>query len=102
MYNDDNCTRIPRGSAEFCEAVERLRNAPSRCTNIFDMATQCCMLCKKTPDCDCESCYVQTVGDLHDPYREDIKKNTSTGMYSSGMYKDKEGNYHYTHPQGSG
>jgi len=95
----ENCTRVPKGSTEFCEAVERLRNAPPNCTNRFDMATQCCKLCDKT--FDCESCYVQTVGDLHDPYRKEIQKNTPTGMYTSGVYKDKEGNYHYTHPQGS-
>ena len=97
----DNCIRIPKGSTEFCEAVERLRNAGCNCTNRFEMAQYCCTLCRKDIDCDCESCYVQTVGDLHDPYRKEIQKSTPTGMYTSGIYRDKEGKYHYTHPQGS-
>ena len=98
----DKNTEIPRGSKEFYEALERLKNASSNCTNTFELATQCCRLCKKTPDCECESCYVQTVGDLHDPYRKKIQENTPTGMYSSGIYKDKDGKFHYAHPQGSG
>ena len=92
-------TQIPKGSAEFCEAVKRLKDAPINCNNKFDLATRCCKLCKK--DFDCESCYVQTIGDLHDPYRKKIQKTTPTGMYSSGIYKDAEGKYHYAHPQGS-
>lgn len=96
---EESCIKVPRGSKEFCEALERLKNAPINCTNKFDLATQCCRLCKK--EFDCESCYVQTVGDLHDPYRKKIQKGTPTGMYSSGIYKDKDGKYHYTHPQGS-
>lgn len=100
--NEESCIKIPIGSTEFCEAVERLRNASTNCTNRFDLATQCCTLCRKTQDCDCDSCYVQTVGDLRDPYRKKIEEKTPTGMYSSGIYKDKDGKYHYTHPQGSG
>lgn len=97
----ESCTKIPKGSQAFYDAVERLRNAGPNCTNKFDMAQYCCKLCKKDNDCDCESCYVQTVGDLLDPYRKKIQESTPTGMYSSGIYKDKDGNYHYAHPQGS-
>lgn len=101
MSTKVTATQIPKGSQAFYDAVERLRNAPSNCTNLFELATQCCKFCKKTIECDCESCFVQTVGDLDDPYRKEIQVRTFTGMYSSGIYKDKKGIYHYTHMQGS-
>ena len=93
-------TNIPKGSKEFIDAVQRLENRPENCANIFELAAQCCKLCNK--DFDCDSCYVQTIGDLNDPYREEIQKKTPIGMYSSGIYKDGKGRYHYAHPQGSG
>lgn len=95
-------TKIPSGSKEFFEAVNRLKNAGPDCNNKFDMANYCCKLCTKANASNCEDCYVQTVGDLNDPYRKKIEENSSTGMYSSGIYKDKNGQYHYSHPQGSG
>lgn len=93
-------TKIPNGSSDFFEAVQRLMNAPANCTNLFNLAADCCKKCEKT--IDCESCYVQTVGDLADPYRKKIENRTVTGMYSSDIYQDDDGNYHYAHPQGSG
>ena len=97
----ESCIKIPKGSQAFYDAVERLRNAGPNCTNKFEMAQYCCQLCTRGHDADCESCYVQTVGDLSDPYRKEIQERTPTGMYSSGIYMDKDGNYHYAHPQGS-
>ena len=102
MSTEVSSIKIPKeGTQAFYNAVERLKNAPANCTNSFDLATECCKLCRKTPDCDCESCFVQTVGDLADPFRKQIQKGTPTGMYTSGIYRDKDGKYHYTHPQGS-
>ena len=101
MPNELTTTKLPSGSKEFFEAVNRLKNAGPDCTNTFDMANYCCKLCTKVNE-NCEDCYVQTVGDLNDPYRKKIEENSSTGMYSSGVYKDKNGQYHYSHPQGSG
>ena len=98
----ESCTKLPQGSQTFYEAVERLRNAGPNCNNKFELAQYCCTLCKKDIDCDCEACYVQTVGDLYDPYRKKIQEGTPTGMYSSGIYKDERGKFHYSHPQGSG
>lgn len=102
-------TKIPSGSKKFFEAVNRLKNAGPDCNNKFEMANYCCKLCTKAnaTNCEanatnCEECYVQTIGDLNDPYRKKIEENSSTGMYSSGIYKDKNGQYHYSHPQGSG
>lgn len=96
----ENCTKIPRGSEKFQEAVKRLKNAPQNCNNRFELASLCCRLCSK--DINCEDCYVQTVGDLDDPYRKEIQRRTKTGMYSSGIYVDERGKMHYSHPQGSG
>ncbi len=94
-------TMIPkRGSDAFYDAVARLKNAPVNCTNIFEMAQDCCAKCNKS--INCEECYVNTVGDLKDPYRNKIQKKTVTGMYSSDMYKGDDGKIYYAHPQGSG
>lgn len=95
-------TKIPTGSKEFYEAVERLKNAGPKCTNKNDLASYCCKLCGKASVANCEDCYVQTVGDLADPFRNEMQEGTSTGVYSSGFYKNKKGKYCYTHPQGSG
>lgn len=95
----ENCTNVPKGTQEFVSALERLRNAPINCNNRFELANQCCKLCNRS--INCEECYVQTVGDLNDPYRKEIQKRSKTGMYTTGIYKDKNGNYYYSHPQGS-
>ena len=102
MTDTSSSTQIPRGSQEFIEALERLKNAPANCKNIFELATDCCKKCPHKAEFNCEECFVQTVGDLDDPYRKEIQERTATGMYSAGIYKGKDGKYHYSHPQGSG
>ena len=102
MPSESTTTKLPSGSKEFYEAVNRLKNPDPNCSNRFEMASHCCKLCTNANEIACEECYVQTVGDLSDPYRKKIESNTLTGMYSSGIYKDKDGKYRYTHPQGSG
>ena len=93
-------TNVPNGTQEFLSAVERLENASPQHDNKFILATECCKLCN-APTNYCEDCFVQTLGDLKDPYRKQIQSRTNIGMYSSGMYKDNSGKYHYAHPQGS-
>ena len=98
-----SATKIPTGSKEFFEAVERLKNAGPNCTNKFELAQYCCKLCTKACATNCEDCYVQTVGDLKDPFRRELQAKTPTGMYSSGFYYNaKKNEYVYAHPQGSG
>jgi len=95
----DKSINVPNGTQEFVCALERLRSAPINCNNRFELATLCCKLCDKS--INCEECYVQTVGDLNDPYRKEIQKRTQLGMYTTGIYKGKDGKYYYSHPQGS-
>lgn len=94
-----SATKIPNGSQELADAIERLKLSGK--ADRFAKATECCKLCNQNCGLNCEDCYVQTVGDLHDHYRKEIQKRTPTGMYSSGIYRDKDGNYHYAHPSGS-
>ena len=93
-------TLIPMGSDEFIESVNRLKDSEDRQEEMFKLATECCKLCNRS--INCEDCFVQTIGDLKDPYRDKIEKKTITGMYCSGIYIDSKGKYHYAHPQGSG
>ena len=97
-----NRIKVPSGSEAFVDAVERLRNLPPRCTNVSDFALYCCRLCTNPDKLDCEDCYVGVLTDCQDNFRDKMQTRSKTGVYSSGMYRDKDGNYQYTHPQGSG
>ena len=76
MPKELTTTKLPSGSKEFFEAISRLENAGPDCNNKFEMANYCCKLCTKANASNCEDCYVQTVGDLNDPYRKKIEENS--------------------------
>ena len=69
-------TSIPMGSDEFIESVNRLKDSEDKQEEMFKLATECCKLCNKS--INCEDCFVQTIGDLNDPYRDKIEKKTAT------------------------